>query len=112
MTYMTRSEVGRMAEAWERAVEGSVEAPLLVVRFTPAGLVAFMDLAHQSAVDVEVVPGAIPVTSRGFPVPSLTEVPCGRHCPPGCNGSGATRIEAREPAREPTGARTHPVAGT
>lgn len=65
--YWTRAEVARYAEAWSQQPEGIAGSPIFAVRFTPAGLLAFMDLAHLPSIEATLAPTEPAVTSGHLP---------------------------------------------
>lgn len=88
-TSYARNEVERYAEAWKDYPEGCTGSPLFSVRFTPAGLLAFMDHAGLMTIEATIEPGVSPVTADVVPpVPD----------------SLLRRIEAREAPVAPVGA--------
>lgn len=95
-TYYDRTEVAFYADAWAAMPEGIAGSPLFAVRFTPAGLLAFMDLTHAATIEAVLEPTTPPVTAQ-----AIGSAP----------DSLLRRIEAREAPVASTEARGNPTGG-
>lgn len=61
MTLMTRPAVEALARSWGVAPDGARPAPVLALRFTPAGLARLMEVAGLTEVDATLEPSWLPV---------------------------------------------------
>lgn len=78
MTYLTRTEVQTLAEAWRHLPEGAAGTPLLMVPMTPAAVLTLMERNGLDSIDAETTPTVPPVSTDDLspgPGPASGEPP-------------------------------------